>query len=148
MPALSFYQRQITVSRPTHKTIKISEFGGAIKKRRIELGWLQRDLADALGTCIETVIGWEKHGRAPMARHLPFLIKWLGFDPSPPNLTLGGAVRDRRRSMGMTQESLGNLLSLDPATIATVERNKGVGQRVRATIEVWLAHPSAGGRAG
>lgn len=134
MPALPSYQRRITVPRPTLKVLKTNELGEAILKRRVELGWLQRDLADALGVCVESVVGWEKRARLPMARQLPLLIQWLGFNPLPSADTFGGTVRERRRSLGMTQESLAKVLSLDPATIATVERNKGFGRRVRATI--------------
>jgi transcriptional regulator with XRE-family HTH domain len=142
MPALPSYRRRITVQRPIPKIHETNELGEAIMRRRRELGWLQRDLADALGACIESIVGWEKRGRSPMARHMPFLVEWLGFNPWPSADTFGGAVRERRRSLGMTQKSLGKLLRLDPNTVGTVERNKSIGRRVRATIEAWLDRPT------
>jgi DNA-binding XRE family transcriptional regulator len=54
-----------------------------LRRRRRELGLLQKDAAKGLGISAETLINWEKGRRQPPARCYPALISYLGCESWP-----------------------------------------------------------------
>ena len=67
-----------------------------IKKRRIELGLTQKQAAQALGVNPWTVMNWETGRFEPPIRWLPAILRFLGYDPFPPPITVG----ERRCGLG------------------------------------------------
>ena len=57
--------------------------GEHIKKRRIDLGLLQRQVAKQLGVDKWTVLNWERGKTAPDVRYYPGIITFLGYNPLP-----------------------------------------------------------------
>jgi hypothetical protein len=55
--------------------------GEHLKRRRLKLGLTQRQAARALGSSLSTVYTWEKNRKEPEARHLPGILRFLGYDP-------------------------------------------------------------------
>lgn len=55
--------------------------GEHIKRRRLELHLLQRDVAGLIGVHPESVKNWERGVLKPMIRHLPKIIEFLGYTP-------------------------------------------------------------------
>jgi transcriptional regulator with XRE-family HTH domain len=60
-----------------------SVLGEHIKKTRIDKGFTQAGLAALLGADESTVWNWE-HGRCPTPKHMPLVVRFLGYDPFPP----------------------------------------------------------------
>lgn len=58
--------------------------GDHIRKRRLELGIMQKRTATLLGITDDTLRDWELHGQQPRARHIPKFIEFLGYDPGLP----------------------------------------------------------------
>jgi len=55
--------------------------GQHIRKRRMDLRLLQRDVAGIIGVTECTVFGWEKGMREPSTKHVPRIIDFLGYSP-------------------------------------------------------------------
>jgi len=100
--------------------------GEAIKKRRMDLGLLQREVADLLGVNKKTVTTWEVGRRSPSLTWWPKLKVFLGesqwpITPAGPPQTLGAAIRQRRLEQGLRQEDPAPLLGVKPDTVASWE---------------------------
>jgi transcriptional regulator with XRE-family HTH domain len=114
--------------------------GEHLKKRRMELGLLQREVAKQLGIGVFTYLSWERGGRAPFKRYWPGIITFLGHDPSSEARSLGERISAKRRELGLTQREVAQLFGWDHGTLYRYERDewKPGGDRLRA-LEAWLA---------
>jgi transcriptional regulator with XRE-family HTH domain len=52
--------------------------GSRLRRRRLDLGLLQRKVARAMGVRVETVRNWERNKTAPQGRFLARIIRFLG----------------------------------------------------------------------
>ncbi len=84
-----------------------------LRKERLFRRLRQRDLAEQLGVTEMTVSNWERGKERPLARHLGAIIRFLGFDPSPPPQNLHERLRAIRLRLGLTQEEMGRKLGFD-----------------------------------
>ena len=57
--------------------------GEHLKKRRQELGLLQRQAANQMGIGIDTFRNWESGNTEPVASQFRPVIAFLGYDPTP-----------------------------------------------------------------
>ncbi|MHB9037748.1 MAG: helix-turn-helix domain-containing protein [Armatimonadota bacterium] len=55
--------------------------GDHIRKRRLDLGLLQKDVAKILGVTEASVFYWETHRASPRGRYIPRIIEFLGYLP-------------------------------------------------------------------
>lgn len=74
--------------------------GEHLKKRRRELGLLQRDAAEMMGVSTDTVANWEKDKAKPVAAQFRPVLAFLGYDPTPEPQTLAERVDAKQRSLG------------------------------------------------
>ncbi|MBI4519500.1 MAG: transcriptional regulator [Gemmatimonadetes bacterium] len=93
-----------------------------LRKRRLDLGLLQRDVAGRLGVDNATVTNWELGQAAPALRWLPGIIRFLGYDPRPRPKSIGQALKHYRHGQGLSQQELAVRLRVDPGTLARWER--------------------------
>jgi len=91
--------------------------GEHLKKRRRELGLLQREAAERMGILTETYANWEKGKTEPVASQFRPVVTFLGFDPSPAPTTLAGRLEAKRRVTGLTFEQVATHLGWDPGTL-------------------------------
>ena len=91
--------------------------GEHLKKRRRELGLLQREAAKLLGILTETYANWEKDRTEPVASQFRPVVAFLGFDPSPAPTTLAERLEARRRATGMTFTQAARHLGWDEGTL-------------------------------
>jgi transcriptional regulator with XRE-family HTH domain len=98
--------------------------GDHLKKRRLDLGLLQKDVARQIGTHLATYWNWETGANQPGIRHAPGVISFLGYDPFPAPQTLGERVRATRRRQGLSHRELAARLGLDPSTVEAWENNQ------------------------
>ena len=114
--------------------------GDHIRRRRLELGLRQRDVAERLGSRLSTVLCWEKGTRHPTDRYLPALIRFLGYDPLPAPTGMGGRLRTWRRRQGLSGKAAAKRLGVDEGTLSRWERGiwKPTGPR-RKLIEELLS---------
>jgi transcriptional regulator with XRE-family HTH domain len=88
-----------------------------LKKRRLDRGLRQKDVARELGVNFRTYENWEQGKYEPEVRFLPAVIRFLGYDPSPAPVSLPDRIRAARRRQGISQRELARCLGLDPATV-------------------------------
>ncbi len=64
--------------------MELRTLGDHIRKRRLDLGLLQRDVAARIGSDTSSVTNWEKGHTEPENRFLPAILELLGYDPNLP----------------------------------------------------------------
>ena len=91
--------------------------GEHLRKRRIDLGLRQRDLAGQWALRTETVAGWERGLLKPSIRSWPRVIVFLGFDPNGAGDSPGERLEAARRRLGLTRRELAAKVGLDEGSI-------------------------------
>jgi DNA-binding XRE family transcriptional regulator len=123
--ALPFCKFTLTAVKPTKISQNPQTWGEHIKKRRLELGLFQSNVAKVLSVNTSTVTNWDKHHSEPMLWVIPKIIEWLGYEP---NLSIAQSLSQRIRAYrlikGFTQKELAHRLGIDPATLGRWERDE------------------------
>ncbi len=99
---------------------------------------MQKEVAAEIGVDASSVYNWENGRTEPELRHLPAIIRFLGYDPTPEGKTLGQRVRRTRRALGLSQEKLARDLGIDPSTVRDIEAEHLPGPRIRALVDAFL----------
>lgn len=114
--------------------------GEHIRKRRIDLGLRQRDLARRFGVKAEVIAYWEFGKNLPAAHRYPAIVAFLGYDPTPRPVGLPDRLRAGRLFLGLTKKALGARLGLDEGTMIDVEHGRRNPRgRVRRVLERFVA---------
>ena len=98
--------------------------GGYLKKRRMDLGLFQKDVAQRIGCCVASIWLWENGTTEPELKWLPAILAWLGYDPRPEGRTIGEKLVRFRTGRGWSQQRLAAELSVDPSTLSRWELGK------------------------
>ncbi|MEX1138902.1 MAG: helix-turn-helix transcriptional regulator [Bacteroidota bacterium] len=117
----------LTAKRPKSNKFPKSlvTIGNHLRARRLELKLLQKDVARLIAVDETTVYNWERGYTKPPLRHMPKILEFLGYDPSPNEpRTIGEKLLKYRRDRGMTQKELARQIGIDPTTLSRLERNK------------------------
>jgi len=96
--------------------------GDHLRRRRLDLRLLQREVADRLGTDHSTITNWELNRTKPALRYLPGIVQFLGCSPLDPGEFVGERLFAFRRERGLSQNRLARLLGVDPGTLSRRER--------------------------
>jgi transcriptional regulator with XRE-family HTH domain len=96
--------------------------GDHIRKRRLDVGLLQKEAADRIGVGENSIANWESHRNEPRLPAWPGVLRFLGYDPRPPANTIGDRLRLHREGLGLSKEELADRLGLDPGTVRAWER--------------------------
>jgi len=102
----------------------LKTLGDYIRKKRLDLGLLQKEVAEQLGVDTASVGNWESNEVQPMVHCLPGIIAFLGHNPLPETDEVIGKLKRLRRTHGLTQEQLAERLGIDESTIAGWERGE------------------------
>ena len=122
---MPFCSITLTAQKPTKLPTILNTVGDHIKKRRLELGLYQAQVAGLLGVDESTVTNWEKNRTSPTLRSMPTIIEFLGYDPMPNHSeTLGEQLSQYRKSRGISQRRLAQQIGIDPATLSRLERER------------------------
>jgi transcriptional regulator with XRE-family HTH domain len=93
-----------------------------LKKRRLDPGLRQKDVAAELGVNFKTYENWEQNKYEPEGRFFPAIVRFLHYDPSPP-----------------------------PSPCQTVSGQRGAGRASRSELLLprsrpWRVKPETGGK--
>lgn len=104
--------------------------GDHVRKRRLELGVSQKEVATRIGVTSFTVLNWEKRYTTtiPVAV-MPAIIAFLGYDPFPEPVTIGEELHAYRRKTGWSLKRLAEHLGVDESTVGNWERGGKIGSR-------------------
>jgi transcriptional regulator with XRE-family HTH domain len=119
----------------------LTTIGDHLRKRRLDLCLLQREVAERLGVNPCTVTNWELSRTAPALRFLPGILALIGFDPSSPSgASLGERLKAYRRHAGISRQQFARLLGVDPSTLSRWERGtRQPGRKHLERVEAFLA---------
>ena len=78
------------------------KLGEHLKKRRRELGLLQREAAEQMNIWTETYGNWENEKSEPVAAQFQPVVEFLGYDPTPAARTVAERLQAKRRELGVT----------------------------------------------
>jgi transcriptional regulator with XRE-family HTH domain len=101
--ALPLCHFQLTAQKPSGLPYpaQLNTLGDHLRKRRLDLGPLQREVAEEIGVTKSTIWNWEAYRSAPQLRFIPKVITFLGYDPhSTASGSLGERLMAHRRSHG------------------------------------------------
>ena len=98
--------------------------GDHIRKRRLGLKQLQKDVAEQLGVDKTSVFNWEANASSPEVRYMPAIIAFLGYNALPVANTLAEQLVRQRTSLGLSQKESAERLGVDPGTLAKWERGE------------------------
>jgi len=98
--------------------------GDHIRKRRLSLKLLQREVAEQIGVDATSVFNWEANNCQPELRHIPAIIAFIGYNPLPESEGWGGQVVRCRTTLGLTQKEAAGRLGVDQGTLANWEQGK------------------------
>jgi transcriptional regulator with XRE-family HTH domain len=127
--------------------------GDHIRRRRLALHLLQRDVAEQVGVDKTSIFNWESNTAEPEVRFMPAVIRFLGYNPLPAATTTGGQLVRRRTTFGLSQREAATELGIDPSTLARWERGERqpTGEflgRVERFLDEGTTPPSKARRAG
>jgi transcriptional regulator with XRE-family HTH domain len=113
----------------------------------MDLGLRQEDTARALGVKTGTLRFWELGLNRVSVKHLPAIIRFLGYDPTPEVTSLPERIRAARRRLGISQKELARRFRMDPKTIRQWETGqvRRRTRRVQALFEEFASDPSSAG---
>jgi len=91
----------------------------------LELGLLQREVAERIGVTEASVYDWEKHRTDLMVHLIPRITQFLGYTPPLFNgKTTGQKIIAYQCLRGMSQWTLALKLKVDPETMGRWERDE------------------------
>lgn len=102
--------------------------GEYLRKRRLDLKLLQREVAVIIGVDKATIENWEYGNSTPNLRAWPGVIKFLGYDPRPLATTIGEKLRRHREGLGLSWAEAAKLMGVDPSTVTKWERRPDARQ--------------------
>jgi transcriptional regulator with XRE-family HTH domain len=104
----------------------VKTIGDHLRKRRLDLGLLQREVAEQIGVTKCTIHYWETNRVAPGLRFRPRILKFLGYDPfaETDGGTLAEEITRHRQKLGLSRKRLAKLLGTDPSNLAGWETEK------------------------
>jgi len=104
--------------------------GDHLRKRRLDLKLLQKEVAQTFGVNKASIFNWENNRISPSFYFIPKIIKFLGYYPYDTKAkTLGEKIKTYRKFLGLSQKKLANLLGIDVSTIGHWERGKNRPQK-------------------
>jgi transcriptional regulator with XRE-family HTH domain len=140
---LPFYYLELrdSKSKSLNYPKKLKTIGDHIRKRRLDLKLLQRQVGQPLGVDASTVWNWEQGRSHPELRYLPAIISFLSYDPRPKPASLTKQLVWFRQGQGWTQSRLAEVLHVDPTTLGRWELGKKAPwgayiERVAALLEL------------
>ena len=117
--ALPFCHSELWAPKPPsiHYPKEINTLGDHIRKRRLDLRLLQKQVADRIGVHELTITSWEGNATVPEVRYMPAIIQFLGYNPLPASGSLPERLAAARRGLGLSQRKMAAELGGDPATL-------------------------------
>jgi DNA-binding transcriptional regulator YiaG len=119
IPALPFCHTELRAPKPkpVQYPNEINTLGDHIRTHRLDLKFLQKQVADQIGVHELTITNWEVNATVPEVRYMPAIIRFLGYDPLLPAVSLPERLATVRRGLGLSQRKMSAKLGVDPATL-------------------------------
>lgn len=103
---------------------KPKSVGDHIRRRRLSLKLLQKDVAGQIGVDKTSIANWEANRSAPNIRHMHAIIDFIGYDPLPQAIMLAEKLVRQRTGLGLSQKDAATRIGVDAGTLARWERGE------------------------
>lgn len=118
---------------------EIRTLGDHLRKRRLDLGLLQRQVAAKVGVNKGTIVNWECNATTPALRHVPGIIRFLGYAPATKVTSFPDQLKLMRQLSGLSLLRLAGFLGVDEGTVRRWERGRSrpepkVADRLKALL--------------
>lgn len=124
---------------PIELTKKPVTLGDHLRRRRIELGLQQKDVAVQIGVTASSIWNWE-HGSPIRLRSVAKVVEFLGYNPIPCPEDLIGRLAWYKQVNGLSLNRLGTEMGRDPEQLADwLTKRYNPCHRNREEIEQFLA---------
>jgi transcriptional regulator with XRE-family HTH domain len=126
MDALPFCSLVLKGQRPKskHYPKQINTLGNHIRSKRLDLGLLQKEVAEKIGVDTTTIYNWERQRTEPEIRFIARITEFLGYDPFDEPESFPEKLKIYRLRMGLSQKKLAAKLDIDPGTLGGWERGE------------------------
>ncbi len=105
---------------------QLSTLGDHLKKRRLDLGLLQKEVAMKLGVNEAPITRWELNHNFPEFRFIPKIIEFLDYCPDDTRAeNLVQLIVNAHHELGLNQKNLAIRLGIDPSTLGRYKHNNG-----------------------
>ncbi|HKL24831.1 MAG TPA: helix-turn-helix transcriptional regulator [Desulfuromonadales bacterium] len=132
----------LQIQQPPELTQEPVTLGDHLRRRRLELGLYQKDVAIQIGVTASTIWNWE-HGLTIDLRYIPSVIKFLGYNPIPCPADLRERLAWYKLVKGLTLEQLGAEMGRDPEQLSDwLNGRHRPCRRNREEIERFLTEPN------
>ena len=110
----------LTVKKTTAYTdsAKPKTIGNHIRKRRLNLGLSQHEVAKMIAVSDDTIRQWEKNVYKPLIRFYPKIIEFLTYVPLPKPHSFSVQLRFCRHALGITQKRFAQLVKYSSDTVS------------------------------
>ncbi|MHB9024744.1 MAG: helix-turn-helix domain-containing protein [Armatimonadota bacterium] len=107
--------------------LELKTLGDHLKKKRLDLGLVQTEVANILGVSEGTLVNWERNQAEPEFQRVPQIISFLGYLPfnNIMEKPLGEKIWLLQQLYGINQKTLARRLGVDPCTLYKWARGKG-----------------------
>ncbi len=122
---------------------ELKSIGDHIKKKRLDLDLLQKEVAEIIGVQKDTICNWENNRFSPKIHLLPKIYEFLGYvSLESPNETIGDRIKSYRKKYGLSQRKLAKLWGVDQSTILSWEKakhkpNKMIRDKISKIFAEW-----------
>jgi len=96
--------------------------GDHLRKRRLDLKLLPKDVGQRIGVVESSVWNWENNRVSPAVKFIPAIIAFLGYYPMPKPSALADQLVWYRKGHGWTQKVFAKVSSFDQSTLVRWER--------------------------
>jgi len=126
MGALPFIQISLTGAKPKSSDYpkELKTLGDHLRKRRLDLKLLQKEVGQRIGGSVSDVWNWENNWVSPAVKFIPAIIAFLGYNPLPQPTGLPEHLVRFRQAKGWTQKVFAKALGVDQTTLARWERGE------------------------
>ncbi|MGD0949421.1 MAG: helix-turn-helix transcriptional regulator [Candidatus Binatia bacterium] len=116
---MPFSHLRLSARKPEHSAYpkELKTLGDHLRRKRVELGLLQREVAEKLGVSEASVWQWESNQTKPKPCLLPRIIDFLGYAPWTAPAAFGEWLRMARRANGFSRKRLAKVLKVDESTV-------------------------------
>jgi transcriptional regulator with XRE-family HTH domain len=144
IPALPFCHVSLKGQKPLPRAYprELKTLGDHLKKKRLDLKLLQKEVASILGVKEATIWNWENNRSSPKLHYISRVVAFLDYIPfNGEPKTLGERIVNYRRLLSITQKELAKSLGVDPSTLGRWERDTGKpSKRPLESLNSLMAH--------
>lgn len=124
---MPFCHARLSARKPERRLYPktLETLGDHLRKRRLDLGLLQREAAEQIGCSVASVTSWERDRAQPKVSVLPAIIDFLGYAPIEPAEPWSARLARSRHAMGLSRRRLAAKLGVDESTVQRWENGRG-----------------------